>query len=68
VGTMDKALTIGKGSGNMVYKAKWYDNESWLKMMYIDKGAKQSEIAVYAGCSEETVRKLLIKYGLKKDR
>lgn len=50
----------------MVYKTKWYDNESWLKMMYIDKGSTRSEIAAYAGCSEETVRKLLIKYGIGK--
>lgn len=63
---MDKALTTNKERGNMVYKTKWYDNESWLKMMYIDKGSTRSEIAAYAGCSEETVRKLLIKYGIGK--
>lgn len=50
------------------YKKKWYDNKEWLTMMYVDKGARVSEIAVYAGVSSETIRKLLIEHGLKKGK
>ena len=50
----------------MKYRRKWYDNETWLRMMYIDKGLRASEIAQYAGVSAETVRKMLIKYGITK--
>jgi len=48
----------------MAYKAKWYDNKEWLKMMYVDKDYTMTEIGMYANVSRETVRKLLIKHGL----
>lgn len=50
----------------MKYRRKWYDNEQWLRMMYIDKRLRISEIANYAGVSDETIRKMLIKYGITK--
>lgn len=47
---------------------KWYDNETWLRMQYIDKGLTDFEIAKQTGCSRETIRKLLIKYGIRKGK
>jgi DNA-binding XRE family transcriptional regulator len=47
------------------YKKKWYDNSQWLRMMYVEKKLTKGEIADYAGVSEETIRKLLISYGIK---
>ena len=52
----------------MGYKKKWYDNEAWLRSMYIDKEYRISEIAVYAGVTPETIRRLLIRYGIKGER
>lgn len=52
----------------MGYKKKWYDDESWLRLSYIDKGMKVGEIAQYAGVSQETVRKLLLKYNIVKGK
>jgi transposase len=50
----------------MGYAPKWYDNSVWLRSSYIDKGMKIPEIAEFAGVSEETIRKLLIKYKIKR--
>jgi hypothetical protein len=52
----------------MVYKTKWYDNKAWLKLYYVDKGKSIPEIATFAGISEETVRNLLIKHGLRRNK
>lgn len=50
------------------YKAKWYDSELLMKMLYIDKKMSVAEIADYCSVSDETVRKMLRKYGLVKGR
>jgi len=49
----------------VTYKKKWYDDYQWLEMMYVKKSYTVTEIATYIGTSAETVRQLLIKYGLK---
>jgi len=52
----------------MTHRKPWYDNKDWLEMMYVDKKATITEIGMYAGVSRETVRKLLIKHGLYKEK
>lgn len=52
----------------MGYKKRWYDDEAWLRLSFIDKGMKVAEMAQYAGVSTETMRKLLIKYNLTKGK
>jgi len=52
----------------MKYTAKWYDNITWLRYMYIDNGKTIPEIATEAGVSDETIRKLLIKYNLMRGK
>jgi Sigma-70, region 4 len=52
----------------MKYKAKWYDNKQWLEMMYVEKNFTVSEIGMYAGVSRETVRQLLIKHDLYREK
>jgi hypothetical protein len=47
------------------YKPKWYDDESWLRYMFFEKGATPSEIAAYAGIDTATAYRLLDKYGIK---
>jgi DNA-directed RNA polymerase specialized sigma subunit len=52
----------------MTYRPKWYDNKQWLEMMYVEKDHTMTEIGMYAGVSRETVRQLLIKYGLYREK
>ena len=52
----------------MGYKKKWYDNDLWLRFEYVRQGLSIEEIAKKAGVSEETVRKLLLKYEITRKR
>jgi transposase len=52
----------------MKYSPKWYDNHIWLALMYVEQGLKIPEIAEKAGVSDETIRKLLIKYDLMRGK
>lgn len=48
------------------YRTKWYDSKAWLKLYYIDQDKSIEEIAEVAQVSNETIRNLLTKHGLKK--
>jgi transposase len=50
------------------YKRKWYDDFDWLHLTYVTQGMKISKIAARAHVSDETIRQLLLKHGLKKGK
>lgn len=52
----------------MRYKKKWYDDYDWLHLQFVINKRSIPDIAASIQVSEETVRQLLLKHGLKKGK